>query len=106
MSITNSNQPHMDNLRFMVLMVDDYIKMSMPELNDEDYFHPVTKSEDDENEEGPGDDDPSEYLSDDEYVFNNEDGIPSRDNNRLGGGILDGWDMYKPLLEHDYFRAG
>ena len=34
----NSNQPHMDKLRFMVLMVDDHIRMSMPDLNDEDYF--------------------------------------------------------------------
>ena len=28
------NHPHMDNLRFMVLMVDDHIRMSMTELND------------------------------------------------------------------------
>ena len=31
------NQPHMDKLRFMVLMVDNPIIMSMYKLNDEDY---------------------------------------------------------------------
>ena len=40
--MSESNHRHMDKPRFMVLMVDDYIKMSMPELNDEDYFPPVT----------------------------------------------------------------
>ena len=34
-----------------------------------------------------------------------EDGIPSQDKNRLGDIILDVWEMYKPLLEHDYSRA-
>ena len=29
-----SNQPHMDKLQFMVLMVDDHIRISMPEIND------------------------------------------------------------------------
>ena len=58
--MANSNQPHMDKLRFMVLMVDYYIRMSMPELNDEYYFPPVTELEYDENKEGPGDDDPPE----------------------------------------------
>ena len=42
----------------MVLLVDDNIRMSMPELNGEDYLPPVTEIEDDENEEGPGDDGP------------------------------------------------
>ena len=45
----DSNQPHMDKLRFRVLMVDDHIRTSMPELNDEDYFPPVREFEDDEN---------------------------------------------------------
>ena len=44
------NQPHMEKLWFMVLMVDDRIRMSMSEINDEDYFSPVTELEDDENE--------------------------------------------------------
>ena len=61
--MADSNQPHMDKLRFMVPMVDDHIKMSIPELNDEYYFLPVTELEDDEYEEGPGDDDPAEYNS-------------------------------------------
>ena len=56
----DSNQPHMDKLRFMVLMVDDHIRMSMPEKNNEDYLPPVPQLEDDEYEEGPGDDDPPE----------------------------------------------
>ena len=59
LKMSNSNQPHMDKLWFMVLMVDDHIWMSMPELNDEDYFTPVTEPEDDENVEGPVDDDPT-----------------------------------------------
>ena len=46
----------------MVLMVDDCIRMSMSEINYEDYFPPVTELEDDKNEEGPGDYDPPEYL--------------------------------------------
>ena len=54
----DSNQTHMDKLRFMVLIVDDHISMSMPNLNDEDYFTSVTELEDDEYEEGPGDDEP------------------------------------------------
>ena len=56
--MADSNYPHMDKLRFMVLIVDDNIRMSMSELNDEDYFPPVTELEDDKNEEGPGDDGP------------------------------------------------
>ena len=71
----------MDKLRFIVLMFDDHIRMSMSELNDEDYFPPVTELEDDENEEGPGDDDPPEYPSDDKYVSDTEDGIPSQEKN-------------------------
>ena len=58
--MADSNQPHMDKLRFMVLMVDDHIRMSMSDINDEDYFPPVTEVEDDEYEEVPGDDDPPE----------------------------------------------
>ena len=38
----DSNQPHMEKLRFMSFMVDDNIKMSMPKLNDKYYFPPVT----------------------------------------------------------------
>ena len=52
----------MDKLRFMVLMVDDHIRMSMYELNDENYFPPVPELEYDEYKEGPGDEDPTEYL--------------------------------------------
>ena len=96
----------MDKLRFIVLMFDDHIRMSMSELNDEDYFPPVTELEDDENEEVPGDDGPPEYLSDDEDVSNTEDGIPYQYKNRLGGKILALWESYKPLLEHDYSRVG
>ena len=78
----------------------------MPEINNEVYFPPVPELEYDEYEEGPGDDDPSEYLSDDDDVSDTEDGIPSQDNNWLGGKILAVWERYKPLLEHDYSRAG
>ena len=63
------NQPHMDNLRLMVLMVDYHIRMSMPKLNYENHSPPVTDLEDDEYKEGPGDDEPTEYLSEDEDVF-------------------------------------
>ena len=50
MRIADSNQTRMDKLRFMFLMVDDHIRMYMPDLNDEDYFPPVTELGDDENE--------------------------------------------------------
>ena len=43
--MANSNQPHMEKLCFMVLIVDDYIRMSMPDINDEYYFTPVTALE-------------------------------------------------------------
>ena len=33
--MAKSNQPHVENLWFMVLLVDDHIMMSMPDLNDE-----------------------------------------------------------------------
>ena len=36
--MADSKQPHMDKLRFMVLIVDDQIRMSMSELNNEGYF--------------------------------------------------------------------
>ena len=36
--IADSNQPRLDKLLFMVLMLDDHIRMSMPELNDKYYF--------------------------------------------------------------------
>ena len=42
-----SNQPHMDKLRFMVLMFDDCIRISIPDLNHEEYFPPVPELEDD-----------------------------------------------------------
>ena len=96
--MANSNQPHIDKLRFMVPIVDDHIRMSMPELNHEDYFPSLPELEDDEYEEGPGDDDPLEYLSDDEHVSNTEDSIPYQDNNRLRCKILAVWERYKPLL--------
>ena len=41
MRMSDSNQTHMENIRFMVLMVDNNIRMSMPELNDE-YYPPST----------------------------------------------------------------
>ena len=76
----------------------------MPELNDEYYFPPVTELQDNKNEEGPGYNNPPEYLSDDEDVSNTEDGIPPQYKNLLGGKILYVWERYKPLLEHDYSR--
>ena len=76
-----SNQPHMDKLRFMVLMVDDQIRMSMHDLNDEEYFPSIPELEDYENEEGSGDDDPPEYLSYYEDVSDTEDSIPYQDKN-------------------------
>ena len=103
--MADSNQPHMVKLQFMVLMVDDHIRMSMTELKNEDYFTPVTELEDDGYEEGPSDDDPPEYLSNDEDVSNNEDGITYQYNKRLGGKILAVWERYKPLLNHDYSRS-
>ena len=57
--MANSNQPHMDNLQYMVLMVDYHTRMSMPEINYEYDYPPVTYLEDDEYEEGPGNDDPT-----------------------------------------------
>ena len=41
MRMFKSNQPHMDKLLSMVLMVDDHIRMSMPDINDKDYLPPV-----------------------------------------------------------------
>ena len=43
--MADSNQPHMKNLLFMFLMVDYHIRMSMPELNDEDCFPPIIGGE-------------------------------------------------------------
>ena len=60
--VADSNQPHVDKLQFMVLMVDDHIIISMPDLNYEDYSPPVTELEYYEYKEGPGDDDSPEYL--------------------------------------------
>ena len=48
--MADSNQPHTDKLRFMVLMVDYHITISMPDLNDEDYLLPVPDLEYDEYE--------------------------------------------------------
>ena len=45
--MVDSNQPPMENLRSMVLMVDDHIRIFMPELNDEDYISSVPYLEDD-----------------------------------------------------------
>ena len=66
-------------------MVDDQIRMSMPEINNEYYLPPVTDLEDDEYEEGPVDYETPEYLSYDEYVSDTKNGIPSRYNKWLGG---------------------
>ena len=41
--MADSNQPHMDKLRLMVLMVDYHIRMSMSELDGEDYFPHITE---------------------------------------------------------------
>ena len=41
--IAGSNQPHMDKIWFVVLVVYDRIRMYMIELNDEDYSPPVTE---------------------------------------------------------------
>ena len=46
LSMVDSNQPHMDNLRFMVLIIDDNISMSMPEINNEDHLTTLTDLED------------------------------------------------------------
>ena len=89
---------------FVVLVVDDHTRMSITDINGEYYFPAVTELEDVEYEEGPGDYDLPEYLLDDEDVSDTGDGIPSRDNNRLGGEILAVWERYKPLLENDYSR--
>ena len=37
--MVDSNQPHMDKLRSMVLMVDDHMRMYMPDINDK-YHQP------------------------------------------------------------------
>ena len=58
--MADSNQPNMYKLWFMVIIVYDNIRMSMPDINNEDYFPPVTELEDDEHEEVPGDDEPPE----------------------------------------------
>ena len=39
-------------------------------------------------------------------MSNTKDVITSQDKNRLGGKILAVWERYKPILEHDYIRAG
>ena len=102
--VSKSNYPHMENIQFMVLMVDDHIRTYMPDLNDEDYLPPVTELKDNEYKEGAGDYYPLEYLSDDEYLSDTEDGITYQDNNRLGGKILSLRNRYKPLLEYYYHR--
>ena len=79
--MANSNQTRMYKLWSMVVMVDDHIRIYMTDLNDEDYIPPAAELEDDEYEEGHGDYEPPEYLSDNEYVYDNEDEIPYRDNN-------------------------
>ena len=43
LKMADLNHPHMDKLWFMVLMVDDHIRMSMPDLNYEDYPPPCTR---------------------------------------------------------------
>ena len=43
LSMDDSNQPHMYKLQFVVLIVDYHIRMSMTDLNNEDYFPPVTE---------------------------------------------------------------
>ena len=77
--MADSNHPHMEKIRFIVLIVDDHIRMSVTEINDEDYPPPppVIELEKNEYEEDPGENEPPEYLSYDENVSNTEDGIPS-----------------------------
>ena len=41
--MADSNQPHMEKLLFMILMVDDNIRMSMSDLNNPEYLPPVTE---------------------------------------------------------------
>ena len=72
-------------------MVDDHISMYTPELNNKDNSTPITELENDENEEGPGDNYPTEYLSDDEDVSNTENDISYQDKKLLGGKILSMW---------------
>ena len=43
MSMDDSNQTHMERLRSMVLIFDDHIRMSMTDINDEDYPHPCNR---------------------------------------------------------------
>ena len=49
LSMANSNHPHMEKLRFMVLIVDDHIRMYIYDINNKDYLPPVTELEDDKN---------------------------------------------------------
>ena len=60
LSMADSNHSHIDKLRFMVLMFDCHTRMSIPDLNDEDYSPPITELEYYEYEEVPSDDDPPE----------------------------------------------
>ena len=41
LKMDDSNHPHMYKLRFMVLMADDNIRISVSWLNDVDYLPPV-----------------------------------------------------------------
>ena len=50
---TKPNKPHIYKLQFMVLISEYHMRMSMTDLNDEDYLPPVIELEDDEYEEGP-----------------------------------------------------
>ena len=47
--MANSNHPHMEKLRFMVLIVDDHIRMYISDLNNKDFLPPVIEFEDDKN---------------------------------------------------------
>ena len=47
--MADSNHPQMENLGFMVLIVDDHIRMFMSNLNNKDYLPPVIELEDDKN---------------------------------------------------------
>ena len=88
MRMDESNHPHTENLWFMIPMVNDHIRMSLLELNNDDYLPPIPELDDDEYKEVPGYYEPTEYLSDDEDISNTEDRIPYQYNNRLGGEIL------------------
>ena len=43
LKMDDSNQTHMNKLRSVVLIVDDHIRIYMPDINDEDYTNPCNR---------------------------------------------------------------